>query len=308
MQMFKKILSALLITLLSVAVIIPVKTHADVDLFDFLFDEDYDSNDTDNDNTAQSDTGLDADTAPTGEFNDLSNVNNETGYKAWVYDQACLFSQTDAKTILDEAYKLTEYSEIYVVTIPAGGNPHGKTESATKDYGDEFYIKYCNKDNSIMFIIDMHTRYIFVYRYGNVKDTLTQGKCDTITDNIYSYASDKNYLKCTTEGLDQIGKVLNGMHIAQPMKVVSNIFLASVFGFMVMYFVALGKSKVRKTSDAELLKYAIVNFKAQNPTDIVTGTTKTYCPRSSGSSGHGRSHGGGGGGGFHGGGGGGHRF
>ena len=55
----------------------------------------------------------------------------------------------------------------------------------------------------------------------------------------------------------------------------------------------------------EMLKYAAISFAANNPSDVITGTTKTYCPRSSGSGG---GHRGGGGGGFHGGGGGGHRF
>ena len=72
-----------------------------------------------------------------------------------------------------------------------------------------------------------------------------------------------------------------------------------------MYLVALGKSKVSTTSDSEMLKYAAISFAANNPSDVITGTTKTYCPRSSGSGG---GHRGGGGGGFHGGGGGGHRF
>ena len=88
------------------------------------------------------------------------------------------------------------------------------------------------------------------------------------------------------------------------MKVASNLFIAFVIGFVVMYLVALSKSKVGKPSDEEMLKYAAISFAANNPSDVVTGTTKTYCPRSSGSRG-GRS---GGGGGFRGGGGGGHRF
>ena len=71
-------------------------------------------------------------------------------------------------------------------------------------------------------------------------------------------------------------------------------FIAFVVGFVIMYLIALGKSKVRKTSDSEMLKYAAIRFAANNPKDIITGTTKTYCPRSSGSGG-GRSGGGGGG-------------
>ena len=230
--------------------------------------------------------------------------NSKTGYGAMVYDGAELFRDSEIDALLDEAYKLTEYADVFVVTVAKGENTHGSTESATKKYGDDLYLKYSNQDSCIMFIIDMHTRYIYVYRYGKAEKTLTSGKCDSITDNLYDYASDKEYYLCASKALDQIEKVLTGQRIAQPMKVASNLFIAFVVGFVIMYLIALGKSKVRKTSDSEMLKYAVIRFAANNPKDIVTGTTKTYCPRSSGG---GRS-GGGGGGGFHGGGGGGHRF
>ena len=232
--------------------------------------------------------------------------NSKTGYGAMVYDGADLFDedgQIDA--LLDKAYSLTEYGDVFVVTVASGENPYGKNESSTKKFGDDLYLTYSNQNSCIMFIIDMHTRYIYVYRYGKVESTLTSGKCDSITDNLYDYASDKEYYLCASKALDQIGKVLAGQHIAEPMKVVSNLFIAFVIGFVVMYLIALSKSKVGKPSDEEMLKYAAISFAANNPSDVVTGTTKTYCPRSSGSGRGGRS---GGGGGFRGGGGGGHRF
>lgn len=231
--------------------------------------------------------------------------NKETGYIAFVADDAELFTQSDMRALLNEAYELTDYADTFVVTVQKGNNPYGTTESATKKIGDELYLEYSNSDSCIMFIIDMHTRYIYVYRYGKAEKSLTTGKCESITDNVYDYASDGDYYGCASSGLEQMKKVLAGQHIAQPMKVASNFFIAFVIGFVVMYLVALGKSKVSKTSDDEMLKYAAINFAANNTSDVITGTTKTYCPRSSGSSG-GRS--GGGGGGFRGGGGGGHRF
>ena len=320
MHRFKRFLGILLIAFMSFAVVIPGNNaHADmvdldwdelIDWFDddddYDYDDDYDDEDIKSEpSEASNQDGSGQTKNTTGEIFSSSYKNSTTGYEAWVYDGAGLFAQTEAKILLDEAYKLTEYAETYVITIPKGENPYGSNESATKAYGDNLYIKNCNKDSSIMFIIDMHTRYIYIYRYGKAEDSLTSGKCDTITDNVYSYASSKDYYNCAMKGLEQIGQVMAGQHIAQPMKVVSNLFLALVVGFVIMYLVALGKSKTSKTSDDELLKFAAINFNANNPTDIVTGTTKTYCPRSSGSSGGGRS---GGGGGFHGGGGGGHRF
>ncbi len=268
MQRFKKLLAVLALLLIVVAVIRPVS----------------------------------------GEAANLSDIdeNTATGYCAFVYDDAELFTKNELNALLDKAYELTDFADTFVVTVQKGNNPYGKTESATKKLGDDIYLEYSNSKNCIMFIIDMHTKYIYVYRYGDdVESNLTSGKCNTITDNVYDYAADGDYYTCASIALDQMSKVLQGQHIAQPMKVASNLFIAFVVGFVVMYLVALSKSKVGKTSDEEMLKYAAISFAANNPSDVITGTTKTYCPRSSGSGG---GHRGGGGGGFHGGGGGGHRF
>ena len=232
--------------------------------------------------------------------------NSSTGYRAIIIDQAGLFSQYEAKELLEEAYPITEYGDMFVLTIPKDGNPFGSSESATSDYCEAVYGKVSQKSNCVMFAIDMDTRYIYVYSAGStVESNLSGSKSDSITDNCYSYASDGDYYGCASKGISQILKVLANMHIAEPMKVVSNLFIAFVCGFVIMYLVALSKSKVSTPSDDEMLKYAAIRFAANNPKDTVTGTTKTYCPRSSGSSG-GRSGGGGGGGHSHSGGG--HRF
>ena len=243
------------------------------------------------------------------EVYDIYYENSTTKYESWVFDQAELFTQSEAKAILDEAYNITEYGDMYVITIPKGGNSFGSSEKATSDYCESIYRQYSNKDNCVMFAIDMDTRYLYVYSAGSVvEDTLSGSKSDSITDNCYSYASDGDYYGCAMKALSQIRRVLSNQSIPEPMKITSNVFIALVCGFVIMYLVALSKSKAAKTSDDEMLKYAQIYFNANNPQDIVTGTTKTYCPRSS-SSGGGRSGGGrsfGGGGHSHSGGG--HRF
>ena len=233
--------------------------------------------------------------------------NSTTGYVSGVSDAAGLFRDSEIETLLEEGLKITEHGDIYVITVQENTNPYGDSESATEDYCDYFYNNMTGrKNNCVIFSIDMHTGYVYVYSKGNdVEDTLTSSKSRTITDNVYSYAADSDFYQCAFEALDQIHRVLENMHIAQTMMVVSNIFIAAVSGFVIMYLVALSKSKASKPSDDEMLKYAMVRFDAQNPKDTVTGTTKTYCPRSSGGGG---SRGGGGhsfGGGHSGGG---HRF
>ena len=308
MQKFRKIVSFLLVLLLSLsisgAVISSSQVKADVipelwDLFDDLTEDDYDYDYDDYDDYDYSyddDYNTSSGTQTTTAVNTGSGItkeNTQYGYTAMVYDLAGLMSQTEVKALLDEIYEYTEFGDMVVLTT--NENSYGNSESATDSYCEAFYQKFSKKDNCVIFCIDMKTRYILVYSAGSVvEDNLTRSKCDTITDNVYKYASDKNYYQCASSAYDQIGRVLNGMHIAQPMKVVSNLFIAFVVGFVIMYLIAVGKSKVSKTSDSELLKYAAVSFSANNPRDDVTGTTKTYVPRSSGSSGGGRSGGGGG--------------
>ena len=227
-------------------------------------------------------------------FGGYAKTNDTTGYEARVLDGAKLFDSSEINDILEDAYNITEYADMYVVTVADGDNNYGSTQSATDEYCDQIYRQISGANNCIIFCIDMDTRYLLVYTKGSVENDIGSSKADTITDNVYSYASDGDYYQCSIEAIDQIGRVLAGMHIAQPMKVASNMFIAFVVGFVIMYLIALGKSKVRKTSDSEMLKYAAIRFAANNPKDIITGTTKTYCPRSSGSGG-GRSGGGGGG-------------
>ena len=312
MQKFRKLIGLVLALLLSVslfsAVISPLTAKADLlDLWDLVDDLNEDDDDyyDDEDAYLDSEDGYDdevykyqdtldpGNTTTTGVAYQETKTNNVSGYTAFLYDNAGLFAQTEARTLLNEIYQYTEYGDMVVLTT--NENPYGNSESATDQFCEAFYQQYSKKDNCVIFIIDMKTRYLLVYSAGDVvEDNLTASKCSTITDNVYSYASDKDYYRCASEAYIQIGKVLAGMHIAQPMKVVSNVFISLVIGFVVMYLVAVGKSSVSKTSDTELLKYAAVNFNAVNPTDTITSTTKTYCPRSSGSSG-GRSGGGGGG-------------
>ena len=310
MQKFRKLLSFLFVLLLSLSISGAVISSSNVkadddfigDLWDFIDDistdyDDYDYDDYDDyDYSYDDDYNTSSSTGTTNTVNTGSGItkdNPQSGYTAMVYDLAGLMSQTECKTLLEEVYQYTEFGDMVVLTT--NENPYGNSESATDAYCEAFYQKYSKKANCVIFCIDMRTRYILVYSAGSVvEDNLTRSKCDTITDNVYSYASDKDYYQCASKAYDQIGRVLQGMYIAQPMKVVSNLFIAFVVGFVIMYLIAVGKSKVSKTSDSELLKYAAVSFNANNPNDVVTGTTKTYVPRSSGSGG-GRSGGGGGG-------------
>ena len=110
--------------------------------------------------------------------------------------------------------------------------------------------------------------------------------------------------ECAYKAFQQILSLLQGNKIAQPMKYISNTFLAIILALLVNYFVVKIMSVARKPSEKQLLEATKNGFRFENPEVTFTHETKRYDPPSSSSSGGG----GGGGGGHSGGGGGGHSF
>ena len=239
-------------------------------------------------------------------------VNPNTGYEDRIYDEAGLFSKDEINRLYEEAYEITEYSNIVIATI--NHNPYGYSESSTKYeflYAEGLYDSFygLNSDrkyeNGIVFLIDMDTRWLYIYRDGDITGYLTEGKCDSITDNAYSYASSGDYYKCASKVIEQLNSVVQGRAIFEPMKLISNLFIGLSLSFLITYLIASAQSKAKLASGSDMLQYAEKSFYSTPVNDVLTSTTKVYCPPSSSSGGGG--HRGGGGGGHHGGGGG-HRF
>lgn len=235
--------------------------------------------------------------------------NSETGNTCYVYDGAGLFSQYDIDRLLNDMYQVSAFADVAVVTTDY--NYYGYSETSNvyeKDYCSAFYdaiYQGGKTKDCVVFLIDMHTRWLYLYREGTseFKGTLTEGKSDSITDNFYSYASDGKYYQCASEVMMQVYKVLDGQLIMEPMKIACNLLIGLSVSFLFTYLIASAKSKIQKPNNDEALKYAVTRFEHSYINDILTNTSKTYCPRSSGSGG-----GSGGGGGHSHGGGGGHRF
>ncbi|MFR2512814.1 MAG: hypothetical protein ACLS9K_13520 [Lachnospira eligens] len=138
--------------------------------------------------------------------------------------------------------------------------------------------------------------------------TINKAYAETITDNVYTYASDADYYICAMKVYEQEYTLLQGRKIAQPMKYISNALLAIVIAVVINYIIVRVYSSKKKASTKSLMN-GLFEYRAFNNCNVVfTHQTKTYSPRESSSGG---SSGGGGGGGSSGGGGGsggGHSF
>lgn len=215
--------------------------------------------------------------------------------------------EDDADLLTDEEEDMLSFT---MEDIAVYGNVAFKTidenDTTTERYIENYYSTLFGSRSGIVFMIDMDNRNIWIYCDGDIYDVIRSDDADTITDNVYTYASDGNYFACAYEAFSQALTLLEGYKIARPMKYISNAILAAVLALMINYFVVKAMSLSTKPGGKELLdatrhKYEFTNINTEH-----VNTTRTYSPQSSGSSGGGGRSGGGGGG--RSGGGGGHRF
>ncbi len=227
-------------------------------------------------------------------------TNEASGYTAQIDDQADLLTDSEEKDLLEKMKPITEYGNVAFASIDS--NPYSSTRRYAESYTDEHF----GRSNGTLFLINMDQREIYIDTKGSIRKELTSSYANTITDNVYGYASYDDFYTCAYEAFDQIYSLLEGKRIAQPMKYISNALLAFILAMLILYFIVMAVSKKRKAGTGELLSGIYHNFRFNNPQIVYDHQTKQYSPRSSGSSG---SHSGGGGGhssGGHSGGGGGH--
>jgi uncharacterized protein len=224
--------------------------------------------------------------------------NDETGYRALIVDEADLLSSSEEADLLEEMEEITEYSNVAFVSVDQN---YSSTENLAMRLNEEYF----GNDSGIVFIIDMDNRYIWIDSMGGARKTITDDYAQTITDNVYSYASDEDYYKCASRAFAQIHSLFEGQWIAQPMKYISNAFLAVALALLINYFIVRMLSRASKASARQITGGIFTKVDINNARANFTHQTKRYSPQSSGSSGSGRSGGGGGGGGHSGGG---HRF
>ena len=238
------------------------------------------------------------------DYSDIDKVNPDTGYRLVIYDGAGLLDSGEIKDLESEMGPITNFGNVAFVSTDENNY------NDIMKYSDTIYDEmFGNHANGVMLIIDMDEREISIYADGAVHKVITDAYGYDITDNIYRYASNKDYYTCASKGFEQIYTVLKGQKIARPMRYICSALMALLLSFLINFWVVSRASKIQNTSGAEMISGASKMLRYTPPALIKTGETKTYSPQSSGSSGGGGgSRGGGHSGGGHSGGGGHHGF
>lgn len=226
----------------------------------------------------------------------------ETGYQVWVEDKAGLLTDEQLKELAQVMQEITAYGNAAFLTTD-------QNASSTEELARSYYRDRFGTDSGTLLVIDMDRRNIWIHSDGAVWKVVTSAYADTITDNVYRYASRGDYHGCAREAFEEIYTLLKGQRIAQPMKYISNAVLAMILALLACYGMVIRSTRLDRPKRSVILADIRRNFRCSEPKAVHTHQTKIYDPAPKGGSGVSRGgSGGSGGSGGRSGGGGGHGF
>ncbi len=229
-----------------------------------------------------------------------------------IKDEADLLTEEQEALLYEDMLPIIEYGGVAFYT-----NDKSYPEEKASDLAKRLCNTEFEGESGVIFLIDMYTRQIEIYSTGYIYKVLGKVWANGIADNVYTYATDKDYYTCAKKTYQQMTTILSGGKVSVPMKKVSRLLLALALSFFLnfyfLYFSRLSESFGKKVS---LVQMNVRSAKTANARHVQILSKKLIREKkvahSSGSSGGSSgSHGGGhfsGGGHSSGGGGGGHGF
>ena len=227
-----------------------------------------------------------------------SYTNETTSYQCLIEDDANLLTQSEEESLLDAMKPITEYGNVAFKSIDSN-------TTTTESYIKSYYRYTFDTSSGTVFLIDMDNRNIWIFSDGKIYRTITKSYANTITDNVYTYATKGDYYTCASKAFGQMYDLLEGRRIAQPMKYISNALLALVFALLGNYIRLRIYTRKSKANTTQLVKKMDHHVKYTHHNSVLLHTKRIYDPPSSDSGGGGGSSSGGG---DSSGGGGGHSF
>jgi len=223
-------------------------------------------------------------------------------YRVVMEDNADLLTESQEADLIKIMQKITDYGNVAFVSVL-------ENSLSAENYARSSYSTLFGTDSGTLFLIDMDNRMLWIHSDGAVYRVITTAYANTITDNVYRYAGKEQYFECAKEVYQEILTLLQGEKIAQPMKYISNLLLAMILALLINFGFVCYFTKLRKPSEADILRMIDKRLQCTKPTATFTHKTKRYDPiESSDSSGSSSSSSGGGSSGSSSGGGGGHSF
>ena len=168
-------------------------------------------------------------------------------YQIIIEDDADLLSEGDEIELKSVMEPLTEYGNVLFKTnnLP--------TSSSSESYLRNYYYSILGNKKGVAFYIDMNRRQVCACASGGLEKIITSGKCDSIMDNVYSYATKGDYFQCANQTYLQMYRLLNGGKIAESMKYICNAILAIMISLFTSYLFCIKLTGNKGASDKELI-------------------------------------------------------
>ena len=212
----------------------------------------------------------------------------KSGPKIIIEDDADLLTDSEEQQLVSQMMPLTEFGYVMFKTT----NTVNSTGTSLRYIQNYYYSKLGNK-SGVAFYIDMNKRQVCACATGGLDKVITSSKCDTIMDNVYTYARKGNYYECAVKTFSQMNNLLNGEKIAESMKYICNGILAIMISLFASYGFIRLVSNNKKVSNKELIDECNIFLEHSEIEVKKTGTHSEYSPVSDSSSGGGSSGGGG---------------
>lgn len=216
-----------------------------------------------------------------------------SGYKIIYSDEAGLITGEDKEELIDVMREISREANVIFYT----------TRSATASNAGEISARVCasyfgssKTSPVVMFTIDMAHREIYMYCTGDIRHIIRNAEANTITDNVYKYASDAQYGKCAIEAFRQADMCLDGRQIKRPMQIINNLLLALILGFTANFiFLKVSRARaVKRINKKTKEMHCVSSINVDITKNMIKSYSYTMSESSGGSGGGGSSSGGGG--------------
>lgn len=214
-----------------------------------------------------------------------NDVKNE--YAIIIEDDANLLNTSEEKKLINQMQVLTKFGYVMLKTTST------KNTTSSLDYIKNYYYSKLGNKSGVAFYIDMNKRQVCACATGGLDKIITNGKCDTIMDNVYKYAKKGDYYECSRQTFLQMNKLLNGEKIAESMKYICNAIIAIMLSLFACYGFYILIIVNKKATNNELIEECEISLEHSEISVEKTGTHSEYSPVSDSSSSGGGFSGGG---------------
>lgn len=195
---------------------------------------------------------------------DAAYVNPETGYRVVIIDDIKLLTDTEKKDLAGDMKPLTQYGNVaFWATDENTTNEIEQTRLKRRELFD--------LNSGSVFAINMNpsVRKLTIQSYGDIENVINDSIARSITDNVKSYASDKQYYLCAKTAFSQMFRKLDGGTIPEPLKIAGYIVIAFMLGIIIVLAVAFSAHCNPLVKNA--MEYSGMRMKANGKVNRVLG-------------------------------------